>query len=97
MKQLFILVIMAFTLSGAGCKKEKDAKPVCLLSLMTPELEAVVNLYYDDQEGLSMLRLGDQQIKYEYRADSVIATETKNLTFVQRVVYKLNAQDCRFQ
>ncbi|QEC43719.1 hypothetical protein [Pseudobacter ginsenosidimutans] len=92
MKQLFILLIITFALSVAGCKKDKDTKPVCLLTVMTPGSGSVVNLYYDDQERLSMMRYENQQFKYEYRADSVIATETNGSAFVQRAIYKLNAQ-----
>jgi hypothetical protein len=92
MKRIFIPLILTFALSGAGCKKDNDPKPVCLLTVITPGAGHVANLYYDDQNRLSMLWLEDRQIKYEYRADSVIATERKNLSFVQRVIYKLNAQ-----
>jgi hypothetical protein len=91
MKRIITPMILAFSLTGAGCKKDKDTKPVCQLTVITPDRGGVANLYYDDQGRLNMMRISDREIKYEYRSDSIIATETKSLGFYQRLKYKMNA------
>ncbi len=38
------------------------------------------------------MKSGDEETKIEYRTDSIIATETKSLNFIQRRICKMNAQ-----
>lgn len=92
MKQIFFLLMIVLTLGAAGCKKSSESKPDCYLSVITPERGSVSNFYYDDQGRLVKKKMNDLTIQYEYKGDSIIATERKTAAFSLRKRYKLNAQ-----
>lgn len=92
MKQLFVCLVCALMFAGISCKKSSNRKPDCFLNVITPERGDVYNLYYDEKGRLSKIKFAGKQTIYEYRADSIIATESNSLSFTLRKKYKLNAQ-----
>lgn len=92
MKNFFLLVAAATLITITACKKNKDERPACKLTTITPNRGDITNIYYDSQNRLKTIRRGSSTITLEYKADSLIALETRGSSFYQKMKCKLNTQ-----
>lgn len=92
MKNLLILFFSALVLTNAGCKKSKERKPECYLTVVTPKTGDVLNFYYDSEGRVISIKQSPYSYDFTYKGDSVIILKNQPMGFGQRFRSKLNAQ-----